>query len=95
MSIGYAKLTLAGDNTDTIASGAAVAVYGVHVTASDGDMQYYDGVTEYDAGNNVVAFHRAGDALKDNFFKKGITFKNGLYIEGSAGTAVTVIYEKI
>ena len=88
-------ITLAGDNTDTILGGAAVAVYGYSVVGTDGDLQFYNGVTAYDAGDPIAFFHRSGDAQKTVSFACGVVFKNGIYVEGSANKVVTILVEKI
>lgn len=93
--IGYAKKTLAGDNTDTVLSGAAIVVYGYAVVSADADLQFYDGQAAYDAGTTTAFFHRAGDVSKVVPFNEGVVIQNGLYIEGAAATEVTIFCEKV
>lgn len=89
------SLTLAGNNTDTVFSGAGVFVYGYSLVSADADLQFYDGQAAYDAGTTIAFYHRSGDASKTVSFGCGVAIKNGLYVEGAGGGIITLFVEKI
>lgn len=88
-------ITLAGDSTDTVLSGAGVYVYGYSLVSADADLQFYDGLAAYTAGTTIAFYHRSGDASKTVSFACGVALPNGLYVEGTGGGVITLLVEKI